>query len=225
VTVAALVLLAGGSGQRAGLGINKAYAPLRGRPALAWSLTAAAKVPEIARMVLVVREEDRDAADEVIAGTPSRVRVDVVIGGATRHGSEWAALSHLDEPIVAGEIDVVAIHDGARPLAPPELFREVIEVAAQQGGAIPGRQLDAVIGGPSDGSLYAVQTPQAFRARPLLNAYRRADDDGFVGTDTAACLERYAPGVAIAVVPGPAANVKITFADDLALAERLAASG
>jgi 2-C-methyl-D-erythritol 4-phosphate cytidylyltransferase len=68
--------------------------------------------------------------------------------------------------------------------------------------------------------LVGVQTPQAFRAEPLLAAYRRADADGFVGTDTAACLEEYAD-VTVVGVPSTAANLKVTFPEDLSLAERL----
>ena len=68
--------------------------------------------------------------------------------------------------------------------------------------------------------LVAVQTPQAFRAGALLDAYRRAHADGFVGTDTAACLERYAE-VTVVGVPSTAVNLKVTFPEDLDLAERL----
>ena len=67
--------------------------------------------------------------------------------------------------------------------------------------------------------LVGVQTPQAFAARALLGAYRQADADGFVGTDTAACLERYAD-IVVAGVPSTTANLKVTFAEDVALAER-----
>ena len=66
-----------------------------------------------------------------------------------------------------------------------------------------------------------MQTPQAFRAAPLLEAYRAARRDGFDGTDTAACLERYRPDVAIVPVPTGPANLKITYAEDLVTASRL----
>ncbi len=65
-----------------------------------------------------------------------------------------------------------------------------------------------------------MQTPQAFRAPELLVAYRRAAEDGFEGTDTAACLERYAD-LSIAAVPSSPLNLKITFPEDVALADRL----
>ena len=75
---------------------------------------------------------------------------------------------------------------------------------------------------PAAPGLVGVQTPQAFRAQPLLDAYRRADRDGFTGTDTAACVAQYTD-LAIHGVPGPATNLKITFAEDVALAARLVA--
>ena len=70
--------------------------------------------------------------------------------------------------------------------------------------------------------MVAVQTPQAFLAAPLLAAYRQAAADGFVGTDTASCIERYTD-LPVRCVPGDAGNIKITFPDDLFLAERLLA--
>ena len=74
----------------------------------------------------------------------------------------------------------------------------------------------------TDGAVVAVQTPQAFAAGPLLEAYRRAERDGFVGTDTASCIERYTD-LASTACPATRGNIKITFPEDLFLAERLLA--
>jgi 2-C-methyl-D-erythritol 4-phosphate cytidylyltransferase len=110
------------------------------------------------------------------------------------------------------------------------VFRDVIEAAHLYGGALPVRDQPAlaVLQEPQDGAgpeprrTVAVQTPQAFRAAPLLEAYARASEDVFVGTDTASCVERYTD-VAVRCVPGDAGNIKITFPEDLFLAERLLA--
>ena len=152
----------------------------------------------------------------------------IVTGGDSRHGSEWAALQALAPAIESGEVDVVVIHDAARPLASTALFDRVIACGLRAGRRHPGphpgqpdrastpatrcRQVDVV----------AVQTPQAFVAGPLLAAYTEADRDGFVGTDTASCMERYTD-VPVHCVAGDARNVKITFPEDLFLAERLLA--
>ena len=92
------------------------------------------------------------------------------------------------------------------------------------GGALPVTPLPAVLP-RSERELVAVQTPQAFAARALLAAYRAADADGFEGTDTASCLERYAAEVTIAAVAGSARNLKVTYPEDVALADRLGQRG
>ncbi|MGZ4476760.1 MAG: IspD/TarI family cytidylyltransferase, partial [Nocardioides sp.] len=125
--------------------------------------------------------------------------------------------------IEGGEIDVVAIHDAARPLASAALFRRVIDVAAEHGAAVPAVPagvLSNADGSVADRDLVAVQTPQAFRAGTLLTAYDAAAAEHFVGTDTAACLERYADAV-IHPIEGERRNLKITFPEDLRLAEEL----
>lgn len=228
---AAAVVLAGGSGSRLGAAGNKVYLPLAGRPLLSWALDAFADAPSIGRLVLVARPADRpyaqDAADRV-TGRP----VEIVAGGATRHGSEWAALRHLAAAIRSGEVDVVAIHDGARPVTGRRLVEDTVAAARVHGAAVPGVPLpdagvlrpgEGVRPEPADRRLVRVQTPQAFRAELLLDAYDRAERDGFTGTDTAACVERYA-GIAVHCLPGDPRNVKVTYPRDLPLAERLLAT-
>jgi 2-C-methyl-D-erythritol 4-phosphate cytidylyltransferase len=222
---AAIVLLAAGSGRRVGATRNKVLLPLAGVPVLAHSVRTALDVDGAHRVVVVVRPEDRDEVAEAITPHLGSHDVWLVDGGEERHDSEYRALQALRDDVEAGEIDVLAIHDGARPLASPGLFRAVIDLAATSGAAVP-----AVVAGrlnDQDGSLVndelvAVQTPQAFAARMLLAAYDAAHADGFLGTDTAACLERYAD-TAIRAVVGERDNLKVTFVEDLRLAEELIA--
>ena len=122
----------------------------------------------------------------------------------------------------------MVIHDAARPLASADLFADVIEAAATYGGALPVTEQPGLIPRNHAGDLVtertvAVQTPQAFRAGPLLEAYTAADAAGFVGTDTASCVERYTD-LPVHCVPGDARNIKVTFPEDLSLAERLLAT-
>jgi 2-C-methyl-D-erythritol 4-phosphate cytidylyltransferase len=226
---AAAVVLAGGSGSRVGAAGNKVYLPVAGRPLLSWSLAAFAAAPSVSRLVLVAREADLPLAREAADRTGSAV--EIVPGGATRHGSEWAALSHLAAAIRAGELTAVAIHDGARPLASCELIEATLAAARMHGAAVPGVPLtDAGTVDPAHGvgaepagrRLVRVQTPQAFRAGPLLDAYERAERDGFTGTDTAACVERYA-GLRVHCLPGDPRNLKVTYRADLELAAALLA--
>lgn len=222
----ALVLLAAGSGSRVGAATNKVLLLLGETTALGRSLTSALDVPDVHRIVLVVRDGDQEAVAALAVPLLGDREVAVVAGGATRHASEMAALGVLRGDIEAGVVDVVAIHDTARPMAPPDLYAATIAAAREHGGAIPVVPLTGLLtrglGPAADGQpLVGVQTPQSFRAADLLAAYDRAVDEGFDGTDTAACLEAYAAGVRVAAVAGSSLNLKVTFVEDLRAAAAL----
>lgn len=225
--MAAALVLAGGSGTRVGAGRNKVYLPVAGRSVLAWSIDALAGAPAVGPVVLVVRAEDRMLAEHVLAHEVEHgAGVEIVVGGATRQDSELAGLRRLAPRIGAGDIDVVLVHDGARPLVTGGLVADVVAVAREVGGAVPGSMRDdlAVVGsdgelvGPAAVGLVAVQTPQGFRAVPLLAAYEQAAREGFAGTDTASCVARFAPDVEVRCIPGEPANVKITYGYDVPVA-------
>lgn len=226
---AAAIVLAGGSGSRLGAAVNKVYLPLAGRPVIAWSLAVLAALPGVGPLVLVVREPDRERAAAVVAG--SGLPVEIVVGGADRQGSELAGLRQLAGRIADRRVRTVLIHDGARPLLRPALAARVLEVARDVGGAVPGlpradlvaADADGRPTGPAPAGLVAVQTPQGFRAEPLLAAYEAAARQGFVGTDTASCVAVFAPELAVRRVDGDGRNVKITFAHDLEVAEAVLA--
>ena len=226
----AVVVLAAGSGSRVGatvqgLPVNKVLLELAGRPVITHAVLAALDVPGLRHLVVVARPgEERLVAAALTPYLPPDAEVRLVTGGATRHASEWAALQALSAEIASGEVEVVAVHDGARPLASPDLFARTVAAAAEHGGAIPvvpTRTLVRLDGGEAPRGLAAVQTPQAFAARTLLDAYAAADADGFEGTDTAACVERYSPDVRVAAVGSRVGNLKVTFAEDVALAAAL----
>lgn len=218
----AVVVLAAGSGSRFGHSTNKVWLSLNGRSIISLSLSNAVKSFPNCRTILVINQADAALAQEVLRHEIPDVDVEVVSGGDTRHQSEYNALMHLAPAIEEGNIDVVLIHDGARPLATAKLFREIAASAFEHGGALPSivvdpREMDTV----QENAVVRVQTPQAFRAQELLAAYRHADLDKFVGTDTAACMERYFPDIHCVAVKGEVENVKITYAQDLAIAEHL----
>jgi 2-C-methyl-D-erythritol 4-phosphate cytidylyltransferase len=223
----AVVLVAAGSGTRMGARTNKVLLALGGRPVLAWSLRTVTSLPYVGRVVVVVRQQDMHAVRDLVRRQlPEGRAVDLVVGGATRHDSEWRGLAPLRQGIGSGEIEVVAIHDVARPLADAALFDATVRAAQVHGAALPSRPQPGLV--TSDGrrhvtGLVGVQTPQAFRAAPLLQAYERAAADRFTATDTAGCVTTYTD-LPVHRVPAPATNLKITFIEDLAVAERLLAS-
>jgi 2-C-methyl-D-erythritol 4-phosphate cytidylyltransferase len=233
----AVVVLCGGSGSRVGADVNKVYLPLAGRRVVSWSLQWAAQVGEVGTFVLVVRPEDAELADEVLRREARGLDVRMVVGGATRHESEDAALVHLAPAVEAGEIDVIALHDGARPLSGPAMFHSVLTTARAVGGAVPAVPAVGVLAVGSDGQplrrdipgtpsrhrLVRVQTPQAFRAKHLLSAYAAAHAAGYQGTDTASGVQAYS-NLMVQTVAGSRQNLKVTYPHDLRVAEQLLAA-
>ena len=218
----ALVVLAAGSGTRFGDAVNKVWLPLSGRRIISRSLLNAAKNFKNCRLVLVIDPKDEALAQEVIAREVPKLDIEIVYGGLTRHGSEFNALQHLSPAIKNGEIDVVLIHDGARPLATPALFETIATTANKHGGAIPTVKVSSFeLDQHQNENVVRVQTPQGYQAQPLLEAYELAERDGFTGTDTGACMEKYFPNIKTIAIPADPSNVKITYPQDLVIAEHV----
>lgn len=218
----AVVVLAAGSGSRFGHSTNKVWLPLSGRRIISRSLSNATKNFPNCRTILVINPVDKKVAKQVLKREGPRIDIEIINGGVTRHDSEYSALAHLSEEIESGRINVVLIHDGARPLATSSLFQDIAFMALHHGGAIPAievdpREMDLV----TEEQVVRVQTPQAFRAKELLSAYNQAHKHGFTGTDTAACMEEYFPDLDTIAVMGEVQNVKITYPQDLVIAEHV----
>lgn len=234
---AAAIVLGGGSGTRVGGERNKVYLPLAGRAVVSWSLTTLGSLADVGPLVLVIRAADRELAESVLEREIDRQGagpVEIVVGGATRQESELAGLRRLASRIASGAVDVVLIHDGARPLLRRTLATGLLHAARAHGGAVPGLRRDDLAFVDADGSsirasapgLVAVQTPQVFRAGRLLDAYEQAALAAFAGTDTAECMQRFAPDVDTVWIAGDPQNLKITYGRDLMTAENvLAAAG
>ncbi|MBK1786201.1 2-C-methyl-D-erythritol 4-phosphate cytidylyltransferase [Prauserella sp. ASG 168] len=226
------MVLASGAGTRVGAALNKVYLPLAGRRLVSWSLTAFARVPDVGVLVLVARPQDDELVASVLEREVDGVEVEVVHGGETRQDSELRALRHLAGRIDDGAIDTVLLHDGARPLVSPALITDVLRAAREHGGAIPGLPAEDIVAVGDDGvvlaeqdsaTLVRAQTPQGFRAAPLLAAYEQAARERFLGTDTASCMERYS-GLPVHWVRGEQRNFKITYPHDLVVAEQVLAT-
>lgn len=219
------IVLAAGSGRRMETTTNKVFLHVGGRPILARTLESLQRAPVIDGIVLVTTEADRAQCQAlIVAEGIDKVRR-IVIGGPTRHASEWSGLCALERDIEDGKIEVVLIHDAVRPFISPTELASLVDAARATGAAIPALpagdrivvvdDTGAVQGAGDD--LWIAQTPQAFRASLVLEAHRRAAADGFVGADTSAVVERL--GHPVSVVPGRSENIKITTPDDLLRAE------
>jgi 2-C-methyl-D-erythritol 4-phosphate cytidylyltransferase len=217
-TQAAAIILAAGAGRRLGAEIPKSFLEIGDRPMLAVAAGAAAASPAIAAIVVAAPAGFEEAARSCIEGLS--VASTVVVGGVTRQASVRAALAVLEGP------EIVAVHDAARPFAPPDLFTDVVRaVAAGADGAIPVvavtdtvKRLDGlrVVDTVARDDLGLAQTPQAFRVEALRRAHEEATEAGDSVTDDAMLLERVGEVVAL---PGDPRNFKITTMLDLARAE------
>lgn len=219
------VVLAAGMGSRVGADGNKAHLRLAGRSMLSWSVAAVTHARGVDRTVVVFRRGEYDLAASTLSADLPSAAIEFVEGGDTRHGSEWNVLTYLANDIDSGAVDVVLIHDAARPLAGPEMMSAALTLARRHGGAIPGLPSHGAVrltaaGLTTTDPLVRVQTPQAFRAQPLLRAYRAAAAEGFEGTDTSSCVERFTD-LSVHVFDGAATNFKVTFAPDVRVADHL----
>ncbi|MBA2552430.1 MAG: 2-C-methyl-D-erythritol 4-phosphate cytidylyltransferase [Geodermatophilaceae bacterium] len=217
ISVAAIIPAAG-SGQRLGGGSPKAFQPLAGTTLLRRSVNAVA--PYVDVIVVAVPTAWCEVASEILVGTACPVIV--VVGGATRQESVVAALA-----ILPPEVDVVLVHDAARPLVPPTVVTAVLaELQAGASAVVPAlpvadtlKYVDAagqVVGTLDRTALAAIQTPQGFRRDILERAHRAAPA---VATDDAALVEVL--GIPVLTVPGDPAGFKITTPYDVVLAEAL----
>lgn len=217
VTRNAAIVVAAGASRR--MGFDKLFADLAGRPVLAWTLQAVVEADVFDQIVLVVSQANRERAVELVRQL-GLARVAVVPGGPRRQDSVAAGLAAV------ATADWIAVHDGARPLVPPALFREGLVAAGETGAAIAACPVEDTIkmidsagliqATPDRATLVRAQTPQVFRVDVLRQAYARPQVDG---TDDAALVE--ALGVPVKVFPGAAENLKITTPVDLEIAEAL----
>ncbi len=217
---AAAIVLAAGAGRRLGAPDPKAFVTIGDRPLLAVAAAAAAASPSVEALVVTAPAGLEERAADCLS--PLGKPFEVVTGGNTRQASVRAALSALGE-----DVDIVAVHDAARPFAPPDLFTAVIAtVAGGAVGAIPAipvsdtvkRVQDGVVLGTLDRrELVLAQTPQAFSLEVLRRVHVEAITAGVQVTDDAALLEL--AGHSVRVIPGDPQNFKITTLMDLATAE------
>lgn len=226
-----VILPAAGLGTRMAAGQSSPAAPkqfleLAGVPVLIHTLRAFASIEQVAGMVVAVRSIEVERVTAQVREYGFASRVCVVEGGDSRQESVANALQSLQcEPD-----DIVLVHDAVRPLIDAATIRRTIQAVEKHSAAIVGLPaVDTIkqVERTADGAIitstipreYIVQaqTPQGFRCGLLKRAFAEAAADGFVGTDEASLVER--AGAPVAVVPGSAANFKITQPGDLELAE------
>jgi 2-C-methyl-D-erythritol 4-phosphate cytidylyltransferase len=222
------VVPAGGTGKRMGAGAPKQFLMLGGVPMMVHALRALERAPSVTEVVLVVpKEEQARALSEVVERHGLKKVLKVVPGGATRQESVHHGLHE-----VAGDVEIVVVHDAVRPFVTPDLIERSIEAARKHGGAIAAVPMkdtpkqagpDGLIQRTLDRhELWLAQTPQTFRRALVVEAYRKAEIEHVHGTDDAALMERL--GHKVGLVEGSWENIKITTPEDMILAEAILAA-
>ena len=224
------VIPAAGAGKRLGLGINKAFAMLRGAPLLVHCLAMLAETNLITRAIVVLApaevEEGKLLLELYQQQFFANLPFSVVAGGKERQDSVANALAAIDETE-----GFVAVHDGARPFAGREVFARTLAAAERFGAAIaavPVKDTIKVVdeqgmvsATPERKTLQAVQTPQIFNLRLLKEAYAYLEKHPAAVTDDASVVELF--GFKVAVALGRYENIKVTTPEDLLFAENLLA--
>lgn len=212
------VIVAAGSAARMG-GIDKVMAPLQGEPMIVKTVRAFQECDAIREIVVVTREDLLVRVMGLCHGFDKLTMV--VVGGESRQESVENGLRALSD-----KVELVAVHDGARPLISWQVIDRTVRAANTYYAAAPAipvkDTIKVVIGGvvkqtPVRRQLQAVQTPQVFDIDLLKGALKQAKEDGVELTDDCSAVERL--GMSVKIVEGDERNLKITTPLDLKIAE------
>ena len=216
------VIVAAGKGRRMGTEVSKQFLSLCGKEILAHSVEKFEKAEKIRDIVLVTGEDSRQDVRDMAQEYGWKKIVSAVAGGKERQDSVWNGLQ-----AVSDDTDIVLIHDGVRPFVTEDILDHSIETAVEMGGCVAGvpakdtikvcNSENIAVATPDRSTLWQIQTPQTFRKELIMQAYQKAKEDGFVGTDDASLAEY--SGCPVKVIMGSYRNIKITTKEDLLIGE------
>jgi 2-C-methyl-D-erythritol 4-phosphate cytidylyltransferase len=222
---ATVIVPAAGRGVRMGGPRSKVLMPLSGRPLFAWTLQAVFEAGIFSEVLVACAPGDREAVGRILKEeSRGDTRTRLLDGGQTRQDSVANCIREI-----SADCDLLAIHDGARPLVTSQLLTDVLSRANETGAAIaavPCKDTvkmcddDGIVSSTLDRShIWLVQTPQCFSRSLLASAYEQAYRDGIVATDDSALVER--TGAPVHVVMGSYENIKVTTPEDLLVCEEI----
>lgn len=219
----AVIIVAGGTGTRAGGHGPKQYRQLHGHPLLIYAMRYFAALPQLQQIVVVVPLDQVYSTMELVSKYPELQAPDiaVVAGGARRQDSVMAGIT------AATHAEYVAVHDAARPF-PPHNFLECLDAAIQTGAAIFATPVSDTLKQVSQSTieksvprqhLWAAQTPQVFHREKLIHALEVCHQQNLEITDDASAFEHL--GWPVTIIPGNRQNLKVTYPEDFTMAEAL----
>jgi 2-C-methyl-D-erythritol 4-phosphate cytidylyltransferase len=211
-----------GAGKR--FGGNKLFAILKDKPVLAWSLIAIQEVEEIGEIIPVMSDDEMGMGVEIVEAYGIKKVKKIAHGGKERQDSVYNGLKLIDK-----ETSTVLIHDGVRPLVTPAMIGRALRSLQNCDGVIVGVPLKDTINEVDDtfvvkknlkrDSLMAVQTPQVFNFKIIVDSYEKAFASDMHFTDDASVVQFY--GGTVKVIEGEYRNIKITTPEDILVAHTL----
>lgn len=218
-----VIIAAAGNSTRYGTGKSKQFLILDNTPVLIKSIQAFEEIDDVKEIIVTARKQDFEVIEDFIAQYGVRKVKHIVEGGDTRQDSIYAAVKKVDE-----KANLIAVHDGARPLIKRKVIESVIQKADEVDAAacaVPVKDTIKIIDSsgkivttPERDALRAVQTPQVFRLSLYKEAIEKAVSDGKQYTDDCQLVESM--GYPVYLVDGDYENIKITTPDDLLVAEK-----
>ncbi|WP_307257686.1 2-C-methyl-D-erythritol 4-phosphate cytidylyltransferase [Oikeobacillus pervagus] len=217
-----VIIPAAGQGKRMKAGKNKLFIELNRKPIIIHTLEVFEVDPRCEGITLVVHQNEMEEFTHLLKSYHITKVKSLTIGGKERHHSVFNGLIHLQNE------EIVLVHDGARPFIKQEIIHRLVDCAMKSGAAIVAVPVKDTIKKVKEGqiegtidrsSLWAAQTPQAFNVSILLDAYKKANDEQYIGTDEASLVERLS--LAVEIVEGDYDNIKLTTPEDLFFAEAI----
>lgn len=216
------IIMAAGKGKRMQTAVSKQFLPVCGKEILAWTVDVFEKSPLVDTILLIASADGKEDVQHLWDNYGWKKVAAVLEGGKERQNSVANGLAAVEK-----DMDIVLIHDGVRPFVTEEMIADSIAAAQAYGGAVigvPAKDTIKVCSAdgmavetPDRSTLWQIQTPQTFQRSLIVDAYEKAEKDGFLGTDDASVAEF--AGHQVKVVMGSYRNIKITTKEDLVIAE------
>lgn len=219
------IIAAAGMSNRMGSKINKQFISINNKPVLAHTIEKFNKCKYIDEIILVAREDEINYCRKEIVRKYKFNKVSKIVrGGKERQDSVYNGILALDE-----RTDIVLSHDGARPFVKMQNIIDGIEGVIKHGACVigvPVKDTIKVVEGdqkiadtPKRSLLWAAQTPQCFKKEIIMEGYKKARENNFIGTDDSSLVERL--GIDVKMIMGNYENIKITTPEDIIIAESI----
>ncbi len=220
-----VLIAAAGVGSRMGGNVSKQFIELGDKPVLAHTIEKFENNKYIDEIIIIMKEDSIDyCRNQIVRKYRFRKVSKIIRGGRERQDSVYNGILAL-----SNNTDIVVSHDGARPFVKDQVIEESIKKAIEIGAAVVGVPVTDTVkiidedksinNTPKRALLWAAQTPQVFRKDILKEAYNKAIEEYFLGTDDSSLVERI--GYKVAMIEGSYSNIKLTTKEDIDMAESI----